>query len=313
MGRMKTFMLMAALTALLMVVGQAVGGSNGMLMAFVMAAGMNFFSYWNSDKMVLRSVRAKQVDGNSAPTLYNMVADLSRNADMPMPKVYIVDSPQPNAFATGRNPNHAAVAVNTGLMHILSQDELAGVIAHELAHIKNKDTLTMTITATMAGALTMLARWAMFFGGNRNQKGGGLALIFSIILAPMAAAIIQFAVSRAREYEADKHGAWICGNPLWLAGALEKLGIGVRQHRNVYAEARPETASLYIVNPLAGGKRDNLFSTHPSLENRIQRLQEMAKTGITPNIGKTTAHRPSSRSKRDRKDMTAPGNDNPWK
>ncbi len=312
MGRMKTFMLMAALTALLMLVGQMVGGSNGMIMAFVMAASMNFYSYWNSDKMILRSVRAKEVDESSAPTLYAMVRDLSVNADLPMPRVYIVDSPQPNAFATGRDPNHAAVAVNTGLMNILTQDELAAVVAHELAHIKNRDTLTMTVTATMAGALTMLARWAMFFGSSRNQRGNALGIIASIILAPMAAAMIQFAVSRAREYEADKHGAWICGNPLWLAAALEKLGLGVRQHRNVYAENRPETASLYIVNPLNGSRKDNLFSTHPSLQNRIERLHEMAKAGITSRA-KTTSHRPQGRLKKNHKDITAPGNENPWK
>lgn len=312
MGRIKTFMLMAALTALVMLVGQAVGGSGGMMVAFFMAAGMNFFSYWNSDKMVLRSVRAKEVDEHSAPTLYRMVRDLSINADLPMPRVYIVDSPQPNAFATGRNPQNAAVAVNTGLMHLLNQDELAGVIAHELAHIKNRDTLTMTITATMAGALTMIARYAMFFGGNRNNRGNAAVVMLSVILAPMAAAIIQFAVSRAREYEADKHGAWICGNPLWLAGALEKLGLGVRQHRNIHAERRPETASLYIVNPLAGSGRDKLFSTHPNLENRIQRLHEMAKTGISPKTDIKT-HRQPHKAQKNAKNMTAPGNENPWK
>ncbi|MFV0431380.1 MAG: zinc metalloprotease HtpX [Alphaproteobacteria bacterium] len=323
MGRMKTFMLMAAMTALLMVVGQYAGGNAGMMMAFLMAGGMNFFAYWNSDKMVLRKTNAQEVDAITAPTLYRMIQDLSQNADLPMPKVYVISSPQPNAFATGRDPQHAAIAVNTGLMDILSQDELAGVISHELAHIKNRDTLTMTVTATMAGALTMVARWAMFMGGNnRDSRGGGaLGAILSIFLAPMAAALIQFAVSRAREYEADKHGAWICGNPLWLAGALEKLGIGAQRIRNPNAERYPETASLYIVNPLAA-KGDKLFSTHPSLENRIERLREMAEAEPnvqTYQVNEQNQMRQASQQtqrakvKSDPKDFTAPGNDNPWK
>lgn len=282
MGRMKTFLLMAILTALLMMVGQALGGSGGMMFAFLFAAGGNFFAYWNSDKIVLRSMKATEVDQHSAPALYQMVKDLSHNADMPMPRVYVVQSNQPNAFATGRNPQNAAVAVNTGLMDLLSQDEMAGVIAHELAHIKNRDTLTMTITATMAGALMTIARFAMFMPSrNRSNNGGNAFLsILLIMLAPMAAMIVQFAVSRSREYEADYHGALICGNPLWLADALKKLDQGVRRHPNKWAQEHPETASLYIMNPLKGSQGDKLFSTHPSLENRIERLHHMAENGM---------------------------------
>lgn len=271
---------MAILTALLMLAGQAVGGNAGMLIAFAFAGIGNFYAYWNSDKIVLSSVNASEVDAKTAPTLYKMVEDLAYNADMPMPRVYIVPSKQPNAFATGRDPEHAAVAVNAGLMEMLNQDELAGVIAHELAHIKNRDTLTMTVTSTMAGALTVLARFAMFAPRSNNRNVHPIVGLLLIILAPLAAAIIQFAVSRTREYEADRHGAWICGNPIWLAAALEKLGRGVKNIHNEAAERRPETASLYIVNPLAGGTVDNLFSTHPSLENRIQRLHELARTNM---------------------------------
>ncbi len=268
---------MAVLTALLMLAGQAVGGNAGMLIAFAFAGFGNFYAYWNSDKIVLSSVKAREVDAQSAPTLYKMVEDLAYNAELPMPKVYIVPSKQPNAFATGRDPDHAAVAVNVGLMEMLNQDELAGVIAHELAHIKNRDTLTMTVTSTMAGALTVLARFAMFAPRSNNRNTNPIVGLLLMILAPLAAAIIQFAISRTREYEADRHGAWICGNPLWLAGALEKLGRGVSHIHNEAAERRPEMASLYIVNPLKGGSVDNLFSTHPNLENRIERLHALAR------------------------------------
>ncbi len=299
MGQTKTYILMAALTALLMLVGQAVGGNTGMLIAFAFAGFSNFFAYWNSDKIVLSSVKASEVDAQSAPTLYKMVEDLAYNADIPMPRVYIVPSKQPNAFATGRDPNHAAVAVNVGLMEMLNQDELAGVIAHELAHIKNRDTLTMTVTSTMAGALTVLARFAMFAPRSNNRNANPIVGLLLVILAPLAAAMIQFAVSRTREYEADRHGAWICGNPLWLADALEKLGRGVSHIHNEVAERRPEMASLYIVNPLRGGSGDKLFSTHPSLENRIQRLHELAHNdmkeaeelfGAVPKERKQRAH-----------------------
>lgn len=317
MGRIKTFMLMAALTALLMIIGQLVGGNQGMIMAFVFAGAANFFAYWNSDKMVLAKTNAKEINADSAPALFNMVRDLAANADIPMPKIYIVSSPQPNAFATGRDPNHAAIAVNTGLMDVLTQDELAGVIAHEMAHIKYRDTLTMTVTATMAGALTMIARWAMFFGSNRDNRSGGggaIAAILSMILAPIAAALIQFAVSRTREYEADKHGAEICGHPLWLAGALEKIGLQSDRIVNEYAERNPEIASLFIVNPLMGGKRDNLFATHPALENRIQRLHQMAKNEMNINKSPMSQHsqQKQTRQRVNDKDLTAPGNESPW-
>lgn len=317
MGRIKTFMLMAALTALLMVIGQLVGGNQGMIMAFVFAGAANFFAYWNSDKMVLAKTNAKQIDADSAPALFNMVADLAANADIPMPKIYIVSSPQPNAFATGRDPNHAAIAVNTGLMDVLTQDELAGVVAHEMAHIKYRDTLTMTVTATMAGALTMIARWAMFFGNNRDNRNGGggaIAAILSMILAPIAAALIQFAVSRTREYEADKHGAQICGHPLWLADALEKIGFQSGRIVNEYAERNPEIASLFIVNPLTSSKRDNLFATHPALENRIQRLHQMAKNEMNISESPMGAKPQPQQARRqvNDKDLTAPGNESPW-
>ncbi len=281
MGRVKTFVLMAVLTSLMMTAGLAIGGSAGMMLAFVFAAGGNFIAYWNSDKMVLASTRAQQVYAHTHPDLYRMVEDLANNASIPMPRLYIVPSPQPNAFATGRNPQNAAVAVNAGLMNLLSPEELAGVIAHELAHIKNRDTLTMTVTATLAGAITVLAKLAMFAPrGNSGRNVNPIVGLLIMMLAPMAAGMIQFAVSRTREYEADRHGAWICGNPLWLARALDKLGGGVTRIHDATAERNPERASMYIVNPLAGGQMDKLFSTHPSLEERIRRLRELDSTDM---------------------------------
>ena len=276
MNVMRTAILLAAMTGLFLAIGYMLGGPTGMTLAFAIALGMNVFSYWNSDKLVLRMHRARQVDGQSAPQLYALVRDLARRADLPMPKVFIIDNPQPNAFATGRNPENAAVAATTGLLQSLSPDEVAGVMAHELAHVKNRDTLIMTITATIAGAISMLANFAIFFGGNRNNPLGFVGVILVMIFAPMAAALVQMAISRTREYSADRLGAEICGNPLALASALANLHNSARRVPNETAEDNPATAHMFIVNPLSGRNMDNLFSTHPSMENRIAALEDMA-------------------------------------
>jgi len=273
MNYFKTAILLAIMTGLFVAIGYALGGPTGMTVAFAIAVGMNVFAYWNSDKAVLRMYGAKQVDQSTAPDLVGMVAQLAKNANLPMPKVYVIDSPQPNAFATGRNPENAAVAATTGIMNMLTREELAGVMAHELAHVKNRDTLIMTITATIAGAISMLANFAIFFGGNRNNI---VALLLMIILAPMAAGLVQMAISRTREYQADRMGAEICGQPLWLASALEKIQHGASRIENTQAEQNPATAHLFIINPLHTQKIDNLFSTHPNTANRVQKLREMA-------------------------------------
>ena len=278
MGYFRTAMLLAAMTALFMGIGYLVGGQTGMVVAFLVAAAMNLFAYWNSDKMVLSMYGAREAHARAAPELYGLVRQLAANAEIPMPKVFIMDNPQPNAFATGRNPEHGAVAVTTGLLERLNRDELAGVIAHELGHIKHRDTLTMTITATLAGAISMLANFGFYFGGgNRNSDGigpiGGLMLV---ILAPIAAALVQFGVSRGREYEADRIGAEISRKPLSLASALRKISSAAEQIPNSPAERNPASAHLFIVNPLSGARMDNLFSTHPNVENRIAQLDEIA-------------------------------------
>jgi len=280
MNYMRTAILLAGITALFLAIGFLIGGEAGMLIAFAIAAAMNLFAYWNSDKIVLRMYGAREADELSAPALYRTVAQLAERAQIPMPKVYVIENDQPNAFATGRNPENAAVAATTGLLRSLDHQEVAGVIAHELAHIKNRDTLIMTITATIAGAVGMLANFAMFFGHNRDGQGGNpVGLIGSIlimILAPLAAMLVQMAISRTREYAADRTGAEISGRPLWLASALEKLDRGAQRIDNPAAEANPATAHLFIVNPLHGRAMDSLFSTHPNMQNRIQRLREMA-------------------------------------
>ena len=276
MNWFRTTLLMAALTALFMTIGGLIGGGTGAVVALLVAGGMNLFAYWNSDKMLLRMHNAQPVDARSEPELYDMVAQLAQNAGIPMPAVYIVDEEQPNAFATGRNPEHAAVAVTTGLLRILSHQEVAGVVAHELGHIRNRDTLTMTITATIAGAVSMLANFAMFFGGNRNNGAGIIGSIAVALLAPVAAMLVQMAISRTREYAADRAGAEISGRPLWLASALEKLEQGARRIDNPTAEQNPATAHVFIVNPLHGGAMDGLFTTHPSTANRIAALRAMA-------------------------------------
>ena len=270
----KTGMLMAALTAVFMVAGQAIGGSNGMLLALVMAIGMNFFSYWFSDKMVLKMSGAKEATQAEEPELHQMVAQLAKRAELPMPKVYIIHKDTPNAFATGRNPDHAAVAVTTGLKSILKKDELEGVLAHELAHIKNRDILISTVAATMAGAIgTMasMAQYAAIFGGrSRNSGGGGMiGNIAMMILAPLGASLIQMAISRSREYQADATGAAICGHPQSLASALQQLE---NLNRQQPMSVNPATAQMYIVNPLSRDRLAKLFSTHPPMQERIKRL-----------------------------------------
>ena len=280
MSYFRTAILLAALTALFMGIGFLIGGQAGMIIALLVAGGMNLFAYWNSDKMVLRMYGAREVDARQAPELYDMVRGLAANAGLPMPKVYIMENPQPNAFATGRNPQNAAVAVTTGLMQTVSREELAGVIAHELAHVRHHDTLLMTVTATIAGAISMLANFAMFFGGSRDSQNGIgiLGTLALIILAPLAAGLVQMAISRTREYEADRGGAEISGQPLWLASALQKIAGAAHQIPNMTAERNPASAHLFIVNPLSGARMDNLFATHPAVENRVARLVEMAKT-----------------------------------
>ncbi|MFA5072431.1 MAG: zinc metalloprotease HtpX [Nitrospirota bacterium] len=282
MNTVKTVGLMVFMTLLLLLVGQALGGRSGMVLAFVIAVALNFGSYWFSDKIVLKMYRAKPVSEAEAPDLYSMVRILVQKAGMPMPKVYIIPEETPNAFATGRNPEHAVVAVTRGIMRILDREELSGVIAHELAHIKHRDMLTGTIVATIAGAISMLAQmaqWAMIFGGRRDDNEGGspIAAIVMMIVAPIAAMIVQMAISRTREYEADKGGAAIAGNPSGLANALLKLEKGAQVIP--MEDAKPATAHMFIVNPLTGGGLMNLFSTHPPIAERVRRLNEMTRRG----------------------------------
>ena len=284
MNYTRTFMLMAAMTALFVGVGFLLGGEVGMLAALGIAVAMNLFAYWNSDKLVLRMYGAKEVGPQQAPEFYDMVRDLAQRASLPMPKVYIIEQDQPNAFATGRNPDNAAVAATSGLLRRLNREEIAGVMAHELAHVKNRDTLIMTITATIAGAISMLANFALFFGNNRNNPLGLVGVILVMILAPLAAALVQMAISRSREYEADRVGAEICGQPLWLASALEKIQNAAQRIDNNPAEANPATAHMFIINPLHAHKVDSLFSTHPNTQNRVARLQQMAQ-GMSGGMG----------------------------
>jgi heat shock protein HtpX len=278
MNAMRTGLLMAALMGLFLAVGYLLGREQGMLIAFVMAAGMNLFAYWNADKMVLRMHGARQVDRQTAPEFYGLVEDLAKNASLPMPKVYIMDNPQPNAFATGRNPENAAVAATTGLLQLLDHDEVAGVMAHELAHVKHRDTLVMTMTATIAGAISMLANFGMFFGGGRDRNPlGVIGVIVTIIVAPLAAMLVQMAISRTREYGADRGGAEISGKPMALASALAKISGAAHRIENPSAEANPATAHMFIINPLSGQRMDGLFSTHPDPRNRIEALQRIAQ------------------------------------
>ncbi|MBX9819800.1 MAG: zinc metalloprotease HtpX [Afipia birgiae] len=295
MSYFKTAVLLAGLTALFMGVGYLIGGAGGAMIALVIAAATNMFAYWNSDRMVLSMHGAHEVDERSAPDLVRLVAELAGRAQLPMPKVYLMDNPQPNAFATGRDPQHAAVAVTTGLLQSLSREELAGVIAHELAHVKNHDTLIMTITATIAGAISMIAQFGMFFGGNRENGPGIIGSLAMMILAPLSATIVQMAISRTREYSADEMGARICGQPMWLASALVKIDNAAHQIPNMDAERSPATAHMFIINPLSGQGMDNLFSTHPSTENRVRELQRLAGE-LGPRGGFATAPTASSSS-----------------
>jgi len=275
-GYLRTAVLMAAMTALFLGLGALLGGMGGALIALIIAVAMNAYSWWNSDKMVLRMHGARPASGPEGDALARMVHDMADRAGMPRPAVYILDNDQPNAFATGRNPENAAVAATTGLLRHLGRDEIAAVMAHELAHIRNHDTTIMTITATFAGAISMLANFALFFGGNRNNPLGLIGTLALMILAPLGAALVQMAISRGREYEADRTGAEICGNPLWLASALGKISGLAARIDNDAAERNPATAHMFIVNPLHAHARDRLFSTHPSAENRIAALREMA-------------------------------------
>jgi heat shock protein HtpX len=258
-----------------------VGGTGGMLIALVIAAAMNLFAYWNADKMVLRHFRAQEIDGRHpdrrVKAYYDDVLTLAQRAGLPAPKIYIIDNPQPNAFATGRNPENAAVAATSGLLGLLSREEIRGVMAHELAHVKNRDTLTMTVTATIAGAIAMLANFAFFLGGGNGERSNPIASILIMLLAPLAASLVQMAISRAREYEADRVGAEIGGEPEALASALQKIEAYARQRVNMDAERNPAMAHLFIINPLAGRGADSLFSTHPNTKNRIAQLLDIAR------------------------------------
>ena len=286
MNQVKTVMLFAALAGVFMAAGYAFGGQTGMVIAFVAALGLNVFSYWNSDKIVLRMNGAQAVDSNHSDpairTYVNDTLDLARRAGLPAPKIYIQVTDQPNAFATGRDPAHAAVCATTGLLRVLSREEIAGVMAHELAHVKNRDTLTMTVTASIAGAIGLLANFGMIFSMGRGEdRPNPIVMIAGMILAPMAAGLVQMAISRTREYSADAEGARIAGNPQWLASALQKIERAARGELNHYAERNPATAHMFIINPLNGQGADNLFSTHPATQNRVRALMDMSGDGHT--------------------------------
>ena len=279
---LKTAVLMAAITALFMAIGAVLGGQQGMLIALVVALGMNFFSYWFSDKLVLKMYKAREVDESSAPQFYRMVQELAQRAGLPMPRVYLIEENAPNAFATGRNPAHAAVAATTGILRTLSERELRGVMAHELAHVKHRDILISTVSATMAGAISMLANFAMIFGGrgSEGRPANPIASIAVMLLAPLAAGLIQMAISRTREFEADRGGAEISGDPQALATALQKIHRHAQDTPLETTERHPETAQMMIMNPLSGGGLRGLFSTHPSTEERVERLMAMAPQGL---------------------------------
>jgi heat shock protein HtpX len=290
MNLFKTGLLMAGLTALFMAFGFVIGRETGMLMALVFAIGTNLFTFWNADKMVLRMNGARQIERGDAPEFYSMIERLAARAQLPMPKVYLMEQDQPNAFATGRNPENSAVAATTGLIRRLSPDEIEGVMAHELAHVKNRDTLIMAVAATLAGAISMLANFGMFMPRDRDSQGNMFSTLAMMILAPMAAMIVQMAVSRTREYSADRTGAEISGKPLALASALRRIEAAARGTPNDAAEANPAMAHVFIINPLHGGFRDNLFSTHPATENRVAELEKLADE--MPNAARPVATGP---------------------
>jgi heat shock protein HtpX len=277
---LKTTLLMAAIVALFGAVGMLLGGAMGMLIALAFGGAMNLWAYWNSDKMVLRMYSAREVDAQSGGDYYAMVAELARRADLPMPRVYIIDEAQPNAFATGRNPDNAAVAATTGIMRVLSMRELRGVMAHELAHVKNRDTLISTLSATVAGAISALAQFGMLFGGGDRERPNMIVQLVVMLLAPLAAMLIQMAISRAREFGADRGGSEISGDPEALASALKKIEAYARGTPLDTAELHPETAQMMIINPLSGGDLAGLFRTHPATEERVRRLLDLARRGL---------------------------------
>jgi heat shock protein HtpX len=288
-GYLRTAILLAGLTALFVGIGYAVGGQQGMVIAFLVACGTNLWTWWNSDRVVLSMHDAQPIAPESAPRLFRMVEALVARAGLPMPALYVIHEDQPNAFATGRSPERAAVAVNTGLLDLMTEEEVAGVVAHELAHIRNRDTLIMTVTATLAGAIGMLAQFGFLFGG-RTQDGrqnpfGPIGALLLVIVGPIAAMLVQTAISRSREYEADRAGAEICGDPRWLASGLQKLEHYKQGLVNHTAEAHPASAHMFIVNPLSGLRLDGLFSTHPPTEERIRRLLEMAPPAVAAGWG----------------------------
>lgn len=302
---LRTFILLAGLTAVFMAIGYMLGGSGGAVIALLIAGGMNLFAWWGSDGVVLRMHNAQPVTPAEAPQLYRMVEGLAARAGLPMPALYVIHEDQPNAFATGRSPERGAVAVNTGLLDLMDEHEVAGVIAHELAHIKHRDTLIMAVTATLAGAIGFLTQFGMMARGRGDQRGGPglIGALLLMILGPLAAALVQMAISRAREYEADAEGARICGDPAWLANGLAKLEQGKIGHVNQTAEANPASAHMFIINPLSGFRLDRLFSTHPPTEERIARLMAMAGPRMAP---------PQPAPRRGASPWTDPGKRNPW-
>jgi len=300
-NHLRTFTLLAAMTALFVGVGYLIGGAAGMMIALVFAGGMNLFSYWNSDKIVLKMYGAQAVDESHPEplirTYVNDVVELAQRAGLPRPKIFVMQQDQPNAFATGRNPQNAAVAATTGLLRMLDRREIRGVMAHELAHVKNRDTLTMTVTATIAGAIAALANFAMFFGGNRDRPGGMIGSLALMILAPMAAGLVQMAISRGREYEADREGAEISGDPAALADALRKIEGFAKGRVNHVAERNPASAQMFIINPLNGQGADNLFSTHPATQNRVAALMKLVGSIRPAPMAAPTAPRPVKASR----------------
>lgn len=308
---LRTIFLLAVLAGLFMLVGYVIGGTGGLLLALAFSFATNIFAYWNADKFVLRLQNAEPVVATRAPELFELVGGLANNAGLPMPKLYLIHADQPNAFATGRNPQNAAVAVSTGLLQHLERDEVAAVIAHEMAHIRNRDTLTMSIGATLAGAISVMAQFGLFFGGRSTASPlGGIGTLVMAIFAPFAAMIVQMAVSRTREYEADVGGAQISGNPLALASALEKISQATTQFENPFARRHPGVAHLYIVNPLAGSGRDSMFSTHPDVRNRIAALEKMAEEmGVVAGHSRDDHVAPRNRSRR----LVRRGGENSWR
>jgi heat shock protein HtpX len=307
---LRTAFLLIILAGLFMLVGYAIGGTSGLVLALAFSFATNIFAYWNADKFVLRLQNAEPIAARRAPELFHLVGALAQNAGLPMPKLYLIHSDQPNAFATGRNPQNAAVAVSTGLLTHLSQDEVAAVIAHELAHIRNYDTLIMSIGATLAGAISVMAQFGLFFGGrNVNSPLGGIGTLLMAIFAPFMAMIVQMAVSRTREYEADAGGAEISGNPLALASALDKISQLTTQFENPFARRYPGMAHLYIVNPLAGSGRDSMFSTHPDVRNRIAALVKMAQEKGQDSVYRRDSAPSGNRSRR----LVRRGGANSWR